>query len=206
MTHKKYAIAISLVAFILMIISCFSSDEVLSVIIEKLNSLFPVLALAIIGPSGYGISRLSIFDKLEDLQEKDAAKVNIESSVFRKSLYSIVTFSAACGIILFILGLIVSSKIKINIYSIDVDFKESLAIFFSFTIASTIMLLMIVIKILHNIEDLRNIVISLTIKENKRKKLLAEMLAEKEKNPFNEMDFHLKKYNQSINVNESTSQ
>lgn len=206
MMHKKYAIAISLVVFIIMIISCFSSDEILSVIIEKLNSLFPVLMLAIIGPSGYGISRLSIFDKLEDLQEKDAAKVNIESSVFRKSLYSIVTFSASCGIILFILGLIVSSKIKINIYSIDVGFKETLAIFFSFTIASTIMLLMVVIKILHNIEDLRNIVISLTIKENKRKKLLAEMLAEKEKNPFNDMDFHLKKYNQSINTNDSTSQ
>jgi len=54
-------------------------------------------------------------------------------------------------------------------------------------------------KIFNNISELRNNVIYLGQIEKRRKELLTKMYEEAEKNPFNEMDFHLKKYNKSIN-------
>lgn len=198
MIHGKQVIAIFGLVFITMAAFCFLNNDFVNVILEKFNTFFPILTLAIIGPSGYALTRLNVFDKLDDLQEKDAAKVNIESLIIRKSIYSILIFMGACSLIIFISGLLISSKTILTIYSIDIDFKGFMAIFFSFTISATFMLLFVVARILINIEELRSIVLLLANKEKKRKKLLTEMYEEKDKNPFNEMDFHLKKYNQVI--------
>ena len=177
----------------------FSHDQFMKLVLDKSTGFIPFISFAVSGYSGYGLSRLNVFDKLDDLKEKDAVKINKQVSAFRASFENIFIYSLISGILIFIIGLIASSSPILQIFNFEINFKIIFGFIFGLTIFVIVILLVKMKKIFNSISELRNNVISLGLIEKRRKALLTKMYEQAEKNPFNEMDFHLKKYNQSIN-------
>lgn len=194
-------IFLSLIIFCIILWLYFSNNKFMDLIIEKSYTYTALISFLFSAFSGYGLTRLAVFDKLDDLKEEDAIKIHKQASSFRKYFEDILHFSIASGLIIFILGIIATSFPIIEILSIDLNPKVFFGIFFSFIISIIFFLLTITKKLFNSIHQLKNKVFTLSQIENKRKEILTKMYDQAEKNPFNEMDFHLKKYNQTTNNN-----
>jgi len=134
--HSLFISLMCVVAFAGMLWLYFSDDQFMKLVLDKSSSGFiPFISFAVSGYSGYGLSRLNVFDKLDGLKEKDAVKINKQASVFRAAFEEILIFSLFSGIVLFIIGLIASSSPIIKVYNYEIDFNVILGTIFSLTIS-----------------------------------------------------------------------
>lgn len=199
LTHNILASIISIMMFLIMLWLYFSGEQFMKIVLEKSTSFIPLISFAVSGYSGYGLSRLNVFDKLEELKEKDKVMIDNQVSAFRVAFENILEFSLSCGAIIYILGLIASSDPILNISSvITIDIRVLLGVLFSFSLSVFILLLLSMRPIFNLISELKSKAMALGQIEKKRKALLTKMYEQAEKNPFNEMDFHLKKYRQAV--------
>jgi len=184
MSHGSTIIVISTITFIGMLCSFFLLDNIFQQILDKANYFITILSLVTAAYSGYGLSRLSIFDKLDDLQENDAVRIEQLASFFRKKLESIVRFSIMCSVILFIFGLIAKYSEHAYIF---------FGVFLSFTVASIVFLILVMGGIFYSIAELRRQFILLSKTEKKRRELIKQMREQAEKYPLGDMDLHFRK-------------
>ncbi len=198
MNHSIGIVTASVLVFLAMLWFCFTIDGMIKDVVEKATYLIPILSAVTSGYSGYGLSRLSTFDKVDDLQERDAALINKQVLILRSSLESIIPFSIFCGLIIFICGLVAIHHPQVHIF-IDIDVQVFMGIFFSFTVTTTFLLLILMQSIFKHINALRERFVTLSQTEKKRKVLLSKMYEQAEKYPLSEMDFHFKKHKNTIN-------
>jgi hypothetical protein len=193
--HNIGIVIASALVFFLMLWFCFTIDGMIENVMSKATYFIALLSAVTSVYSGYGLSRLSVFDKLDDLQERDAALINRQISAIRSILESIIPFSLLCGLIILICGLI-PVNVPPKYFFPTIEVRIFIGIFFCFTVASIFLLLLVMRRIFKRINALREQVVALSQTEKKRKALLSKMHEQAEKYPLSEMDFHFKKHKQ----------